>query len=135
MASSGASEGSVFVKRAGDASARFARVPIRVGDAVTDLAERASLERGWGVDAAYVELFLVKPAGEEPAFATPTLAQIDAVLDNEGNVLGEGVPLSHAGITSGAWVVARLNAPAAAHGECARAREARPPFALGAGVP
>ena len=58
-AAAGASAGSVFVKRAGEARARFARVPILVGDAVTDLAKRASLERGWGVDAAYVDLFLV----------------------------------------------------------------------------
>ena len=120
----GASAGSVFVKRSGDESARFARVPILVGDAVTDLAKRAALELEWRTTASYVGLFLVKPAGEEPAFATPTQAQIDAVLNNEGKVLGEGVPLSLAGITSGAWVVARLNAPAAAHGECARSREA-----------
>ena len=46
--------GSVFVKRAGDARARFTRVPIFVGDAVTDLAERASLKLEWRTPAAYV---------------------------------------------------------------------------------
>ena len=117
----GTSMGSIFIKLAGDARARFAKVPILVGDAVTDLAKRASVERGWGVDAAYVDLFLVKSAGCEQAFTTPTQAQIDAVLADERNVLGEGMPLSRAGIVSGAWVIARLTDPSAAvPGECVR---------------
>ena len=121
-AAAGVSAGSVFVKRADDARARFARVSILVGDAVTDLAKRASLELEWRTTAAYVDLFLVKPAGGEHAFATPTQAQIDTALADEGNVLGEGMPLSRAGIAPGAWVVARLlGPPAAAAGECARA--------------
>ena len=119
----GAPARSVFVKRAGDARARFAEVEIFEADTVTRLAKRASLERGWGVDAAYVDLFLIKPAGGVDAFATPTKAQIDTVLADEGNVLGEGMPLSLAGIASGAWLVARASPPpAAAPGECARAR-------------
>ena len=110
----GAPAGSVFVKRAGDARARFAKVSTFEGDAVADLAKRASLELGWGVSAAYVDLFLIKPADSERAFATPTQAQIDAVLADEGNLLGEGMPLSLAGVALGAWVVARLpDAPAA----------------------
>jgi hypothetical protein len=118
----GAPVGSVFVKRAGDPHARFARVPILEGDAVTDLAKRASLELEWRTTAAYVDLFLIKPAGGEHAFTTPTPVQIDTALADEGNVLGEAVPLARAGITSGAWVVARLSSPpAAAPGECARA--------------
>jgi hypothetical protein len=119
----GASAGSVFVKRAGDARARFARVPILVGDAVTDLAERASLKLEWRTTAAYVDLFLIKPAGGVLAFATPSQAQIDTVLADEGNLLGEGMPLSLAGVASGAWLVARLSPPpAAAPGECVGAR-------------
>ena len=123
-AAPGAPAGSVFVKRAGDARARFAPVEILVGDAVGHLAKRASLERGWGVDAAYVDLFLVKPGGDRD-FATPTQAQIDAVLADEGKLLGEGVPLSLAGIASGAWVVARLaDAPAEAAAPFGRLVEA-----------
>ena len=114
----GTSLGSIFIKLAGDARARFAKVPILVGDAVTDLAKRASVELDWRTSAAYVELFLVKSAGSEQAFTTPTQAQIDAVLADGHNVLGEGMPLSLAGILSGAWIVARLtDPPAAAPGE------------------
>ena len=121
-AAAGAPARSVFVKRAGDVRARFAEVEIFETDTVTRLAKRASLERGWGVDAAYVDLFLIKPAGGEHAFTTPTQVQIDTALADESNVLGEGMPLSRAGISSGAWVVARLpDPPAAAPGECARA--------------
>jgi hypothetical protein len=131
VAAGGVSAGSVFVKRSDDVRAHFAEVDIFEADTVARLADRASLKRGWGVDAAYVDLFLIKPAGGEHAFTTPTQAQIDAVLANEGSVLGEGMPLSLASITSGAWVVARLpSLPAAAHGECARARGSQPPFAL-----
>jgi len=120
-AASGVSAGSVFVKRSGDTRARFARVPILASDAVTDLAKRAALELNWRTTAAYVDLFLIKPAGGEHALATPTQAQIDAVLE-KGKVLGEGMPLSLAGIYSGAWVVARLSPPpAGAPGECLRA--------------
>jgi len=113
--------GSVFVKHAGDARANFARVPILAGDAVTDLAERASLKLDWRTNAAYVELFLVKSAGSKDPFTTPTQAQIDAVLADEHTALGEGMPLPLAGIVSGAWIVARLtDPPAAAPGESVR---------------
>jgi len=118
----GSPVGSVFVKRAGDARARFAEVGIFETDTVTRLAKRASLELEWRTTAAYVDLFLIKPANDEHAFKTPTQAQIDTVLADEGNVLGEGIPLSRAGIASGAWVVARLSSPpAAAPSECTRA--------------
>ena len=129
-AASGTSVGSVFIKHAGDARALFARVPILVGDAVTDLAERASLKLDWRTSAAYVELFLVKSAGSEDPFTTPTQALIDAVLADGHNVLGEGMPLSLAGIVSGAWIVARLlDPPAAAPGEWV-ARDCQSPFVL-----
>jgi len=120
-AAAGVSAGSVFVKRAGDAVARFARVPILVGDAVTDLAERASLRLEWRAPAAYVDLFLVKPGGDDE----PTAAEEDDVL--EQSRLGVGWPLSRALIASGAWVVARLpDPPAAAPGERARAARSLP---------
>ena len=104
----GAPAGSVFVKRAGDARARFAKVSTFEGDAVADLAKRASLELGWGVSAAYVDLFLVKPAGEDE----PSAAEEEEALKQPR--LQVGRPLPRAGVASGAWVVARLpDAPAA----------------------
>ena len=107
--------GSVFVKRSGDPRARFAPVEIFVGDAVGHLADRASLRRGW--DAAYVDLFLVKPAGDDDE---PSPAEEAAALARPR--LRVGVPLSRAHISSGAWVVALVGSPpAAAPGECARA--------------
>ena len=119
-AAAGTSVGSVFIKNAGDARAHFAPVDIFASDAVGHLAKRASRELDWRTSAAYVKLFLVKSAGSEQAFTTPTQAQIDAVLADGHNVLGEGMPLPLAGIVSGAWIVARLTDPsAAASGECA----------------
>jgi hypothetical protein len=126
---------SVFVKRAGDARARFTEVAIFEDDTVTRLAKRCSLERGWSVDAAYVDLFLVKSAGSED-FRTPTQVQIDAVLADEHKVLGEGMPLSRAGIASGAWIVARLHDPPSS-GERWRAQRLaglRAGFRLGCGA-
>ena len=108
-AAPGAPAGSVFVRRAGDARARFAPVEILVGDAVGHLAKRASLELGWGVSAAYVDLFLVKPGGEDE----PSAAEEEEALKQPR--LQVGRPLPRAGVASGAWVVARLpDAPAAA---------------------
>ena len=112
-----ASAGRVFVKRAGDPNARFAAVPILAGDYVADLAKRASLE--WGVDAAYLDLFLVSEerkatvavgdAGSEAlVLATRPLCSIDA--------------LSAAGVLDRSCLLARLLVPhAAAPGENAAA--------------
>ena len=111
----GTSLGSTFIKREGDARARFARVPILVGDAVTDLAERASLKLTWGTSAAYVDLFLVTPGGEDE----PSAEEEEEALKQPR--LGVGWSLARAGIVSGAWVIARLtDSSAAAPGECAR---------------
>ena len=116
-AAAGASAGRVFVKRAGDPNARFAAVPILAGDYVADLAKRASLE--WGVDAAYLDLFLVSEerkatvavgdAGSEAlVLATRPLCSIDA--------------LSAAGVLDRSCLLARLLVPhAAAPGENAAA--------------
>jgi hypothetical protein len=124
-AAAGASAGSVFVKRAGDARARFARVPILVGDAVTDLAKRASLERGWGVDAAYVDLFLVR---------TDCARRVEIGDESEGvgDALFSGDKLSAIDVGDGAFLLARLpDPPAAAPGECARTvRSLLPPSVL-----
>ena len=115
----GAPAGSVFVKRAGDALARFVRVPVLVGDAVTDLAERASLKLDWHTSAAFVDLFLV-PADSEDA----VVAGVDG---SEGLVLATRQlssikALSAVGISDRCCLLARLSSPpAAAPGECARA--------------
>jgi hypothetical protein len=120
-AAAGAPAGSVFVKRAGDARARFAPVEIFVGDAVGHLAKRASLERGWGVDAAYVDLFLVRTAFAEAVEGGDESAGIAA------KKLFSGAPLAHAGVSNGAFLLARLSSPpAAAPGECARAARSLP---------
>ena len=111
----GALVGSVFVKRAGDARARFAEVEIFEADTVARLAKRASLERGWGVDAAYVDLFLVR---------TDCARRVEIGNESEGvgDALFSGDKLSAIGVVDGAFLLARLpDPPAAAPGECARA--------------
>ena len=111
-AAPGAPAGSVFVKRAGDARARFAEVEIFETDTVTRLAERASRKLDWHTPAAYVDLFLVKPDGDNE----PTAAEEEAALTKPR--LQVGWALSRARIFSGAWVFARLPDPhAAAPGE------------------
>ena len=111
----GTSVGSIFIKLAGDARARFAEVAIFDNDTVTRVAERASQKRGWNVDAAYVELFLVPAESEDE----PSAAEEEEALKQPR--LGVGRSLSRAGIASGAWVIARLTDPsAAAPGECVR---------------
>ena len=92
---------------------------ILVGDAVGHLAERATLKLGWGVSAAYVDLFLVKPGGEDE----PSAAEEEEALKQPR--LQVGRPLPRAGVASGAWVVARLaDAPAEAAAPFGRLVEA-----------
>ena len=111
-AAAGAPAGAVFVKRAGDARARFAEVEIFATDTVTRLAERASRKLDWHTPAAYVDLFLVKPDGDDE----PTAAEEEAALTKPR--LQVGWALSRARLFSGAWVFARLPDPhAAAPGE------------------
>jgi len=112
----GASAECVFVKRAGDVDAVFAKLPIFHGDVIADLAERASAKFSWLVGTDKIKLFLVKPEGDDE----PTAAEEEAALAKPR--LQVGWALSRARISSGAWVVARLpSPPAAAPGECARA--------------
>ena len=136
-APAGALAESVFVKAAGPRGLgkQFLKVATSACADVADLAVRVTVAfPAWNVGAEDIALFLIKPAGGERAFATPTQAQIDTALADEDNVLGVGVSLSHAGISSGAGVVARLlDPPAAAPGECARARLAAPLRARRAG--
>ena len=115
-AAAGVSAGSVFVKRSGDVDAGFATVDIYAGDNVARLAERASTKFCWPGSADKVKFFLVSTdvaeaveGGDESAgFAAKTLFS--------------GASLAHAGVSNGAFLLARLpDPPAAAAGECARA--------------
>ena len=116
----GASMGSVFVKRAGDACACFAEVAILEGDYVTRLAERASFKLDWRTSAAYVELFLV-PAEIEDALAVGEVGLEAVVLATRP--LSSIKALSAVGIRDRSCLLARLNGPsAAAPGECVRER-------------
>jgi hypothetical protein len=115
----GAPAGGVFVKRAGDARARFAEVEIFEADTVTRLADRASLKRGWGVDPAYVDLFLV-PVESEDAVAAGEDGSEALVLATRP--LSSIKALSAVSIRDRSCLLARLSSPpAAAPGECARA--------------
>ena len=114
-AAAGAPAGSVFVKRAGDLEAVFAPVEIFVGDAVGHLAKRASLELGWLVCADKVKLFLVSTDFAEAVDGGDESAGIAA------KKLFSGASLAHAGVSNGAFLLARLSSPlAAAPGEFAR---------------
>jgi hypothetical protein len=117
---SGASAGSVLVKRSGDES--FARVPILAGDAVTDLAERASTKFAWPVGADKVKLFLVR---SDRAQSVERGDESEGV----GGTLFSGGKLADVEVVDGCYVLARLSGPprppgppAAAPGECLRAR-------------
>ena len=131
-AAAGASAGSVFVKRAGDARARFARVPILVGDAVTDLAKRASLELEWRTTAAYVELFLV-PDDLVRVVQRDPAREADVLVDTNLRLATD--LLAEAGIRDRSCLLARLpDPPAAAPGECARAIRSLPSCSSRAGA-
>ena len=124
-AAAGAPAGSVFVKRAGDARARFAPVEIFVGDAVGHLTERASLKLDWRMTAAYVDLFLVSTDFAEAVEGGDESAGVAA------KKLFSGASLAHAGVSNGAFLLARLpDPPAAAPGECARAARSLLPCLL-----
>jgi len=132
-AASGAPAGSVFVKRAGDPHARFALVDIFADDTVGHLAERASLKRGWAVDAAFVDLFVVRDSFAEAVENGDESSVVAAKR------LFSGASLARAGVSNGAFLLARLTAapasapaavPAAAPGECARARGSQSSLSL-----
>ena len=112
----GAPAGSVFVKCAGDLSARFAPVEIYAGDNVARLADRACAKFRWLVGADKVKLFLVSTDAAEAVEGGDESAGIAA------EKLFSGASLVRAGVSNGAFLLARLSSPsAAAPGECARA--------------
>ena len=124
LAVAGASTESVFVKRAGDEDAVFAKVPIFHGDAIADLAERASAKFRWLVGADKIKLFLV-PADSEDAVAAGVDGSEGLVLATRP--LSSIKALSAVGIRDRCCLLARLpDPPAAAAGECARAARSLP---------
>ena len=111
----GAPVGRVFIKRSGDVSARFAKVVIYEGDDVFDLAERASRVRGWGADAAYVDLFLVEAAHAE------AVENGDESKGVTAKKLFASKKLADVDVLDGSHLLARLGeASVAAPGECAQ---------------
>ena len=115
----GALAGSVFVKRAGDVDAVFAKLPIFHGDVIADLAERASAKFRWLVGADKIKLFLV-PADNEDAVAAGVDGSEGLVLATRQ--LSSIKALSAVGISDRCCLLARLlDPPAAAPGECALA--------------
>ena len=108
FARSSAPARSVFVKRTGDARARFAQVEILESDTVTRLAERASLKLEWRTTAAYVDLFLV-PAESEAAVAAGDDGSEALVL--AAQPLSAIGALSAVGIRNRSCLLARLSSP------------------------
>ena len=81
----------------------FAEVDIEEGDTISRLVERACAKFShWGVNAGQLSLFLVSAGGDEE----PTEEATSAMLSS-GARLGVGWSLSRAGISPGAWLVAR----------------------------
>jgi hypothetical protein len=81
----------------------FAAVNIAEGDTVARLVDRACAKFShWGANAGQIALYLVAAGGDEE----PAEAAISAVLSSGGR-LGVGWSLTRAGVSSGAWLVAR----------------------------
>ena len=92
-----------FVRIALAGAGSFAKMEIRAGDDISDLAKRACTEfPSWKADSAQLSLYLVAAGGDEE----PADEAISAVLSSGGR-LGVGWSLSRAEISSGAWLVAR----------------------------
>jgi hypothetical protein len=102
----------VRIKLAGVGS--FAKLETRGDDDIADLAKRACSEFShWGVNPGQVSLYLVSAGGEEE----PT--EKDIMLCRR---LGVGKSLTREGISSSAWLLARVSDPV-------------PPLALAASAP
>ena len=115
----GALVGSVFVKRAEDASSSFAEVDIYAGDNVARLADRACAKFRWLVGADKIKLFLV-PDGLVRAIQHNLAREADVLVD--ANLCLATDALAEAGIRDHSCLLGRLSSPpAAAAGECARA--------------
>ena len=105
-----------FVRIALAGAGSFAKMEIRAGDDISDLAERACAKFShWGVNAGQISLYLVAAGGDEE----PAMEAISAVLSGGGR-LGVGWSLSRAEISSGAWLVARKIVDGGASFSCTR---------------
>ena len=89
-----------FVRIALVGAGSFAKMEIHAGDDISDLAKRACAEfPSWKADSAQLSLYLVAAGGDDmpPTSAVVSARHLDQV----------GWSLSRAGISSGAWLVAR----------------------------
>ena len=105
-----------FVRIALVGAGTFAKLEIRAGDDISDLLRRACAEfPSWKADATQLSLYLVAAGGKD----TPSASAVDCArhLDQTG------WSLEDAGVSSGAWLVARR----VADGEAAVAAAAPPP--------
>ena len=94
-----------FVRIALAGAGSFAKMEIRAGDDISDLAERACVKfPSWKADSAQLSLYLVAAGGDDE----PAEEAISAVLSSGGR-LGVGWSLTRAEISSGAWLVARAS--------------------------
>ena len=89
-----------FVRIALAGAGSFSKMEIRAGDDISDLVKRACTEfPSWKADSAQLSLYLVAAGGDD----MPTPSAVDSArhLDQIG------WSLTRAGISSGAWLVAR----------------------------
>jgi len=89
-----------FVRIALAGAGSFAKMEIRAGDDISDLVERACAKFShWGVNAGQISLYLVAAGGDDmpPPSAVDSARHLDQI----------GWSLTRAGISSGAWLVAR----------------------------
>ena len=89
-----------FVRIALDGVGSFAKMETRAGDDISDLAERACVKfPSWKADSSQLSLYLVAAGGDDlpPPSAVDSARHLDQI----------GWSLSRAGISSGAWLVAR----------------------------
>ena len=93
-----------FVRIKLDGVGGYAEVDMLEGDTVALLAERACAELpSWRMDAAQLSLHLVAADGDEEPSAEVTSR---ALLSSDGR-LGVCKSLASAGVSSGAWLIAR----------------------------
>ena len=89
-----------FVRIALAGAGSFAEVNIVEGDTISRLAERACVKFShWGVNAGQISLYLVAAGGDD----LPTPSEVDSAR----HIDQIGWSLMRAGISSGAWLVAR----------------------------
>ena len=89
-----------FVRIALAGAGSFAKMEIRAGDDIADVVERACAKFShWGANAGQIALYLVDAVGDDlpPPSAVDSARHLDQI----------GWSLMRAGVSSGAWLVAR----------------------------